>query len=315
MEKKELSGNPDDFIHCIWYCITGTRFEDIEEQTLLKLSQLYDDSKLPVMVVYTQAIIPEYYKTIEKDIKKIKNNIEFIPVIAEDMKLSDGKNIKSKNLDILISKSISKAKNAVSSSVFSAIRKIIKNDTYSKINNNFDKLKKNLDKYISSNNIQDFNEEKNYNNIFKNILFFDETNKDLKTESKDAIIDLVKTLNEKNDNIMNQCLYSYIKEKSEDLGKKLAELQTDVNNEKAGYLNVYKKSNEYSDEMGPVIKNSIFEKVKNIEFMNYIKLLPLKILGLLANHVKSKLISFMISNSPLNSINEIIKEQFNKIKL
>ena len=92
VEKKELSGNPDDFIHCIWYCITGTRFEDIEEQTLLKLSQLYDDSKLPVMVVYTQAIIPEYYKTIEKDIKKIKNNIEFIPVIAEDMKLSDGKN-------------------------------------------------------------------------------------------------------------------------------------------------------------------------------------------------------------------------------
>ena len=315
VEKKELSGNPDDFIHCIWYCITGTRFEDIEEQTLLKLSQLYDDSKLPVMVVYTQAIIPEYYKTIEKDIKKIKNNIEFIPVIADDMKLSDGKNIKSKNLDILISKSISKAKNAVSSSVFSAIRKIIKNDTYWKINNNFDKLKEKIHEYISSNSIQDFNEEKNYNNIFKNILFFDETNKDLKTESKDAIIDLVKTLNEKNNNIMNQCLYSYIKEKSEDLGKKLAELQTDVNNEKAGYLNVYKKSNEYSDEMGPVIKNSIFEKVKNIEFMNYIKLLPLKILGLLANHVKSKLISFMISNSPLNSINEIIKEQFNKIKL
>ena len=52
-----------------------------------------------------------------------------------------------------------------------------------------------------------------------------------------------------------------------------------------------------------------------IIYMNYIKLLPLKILGLLANHVKSKLISFMISNSPLNSINEIIKEQFNKIKL
>ena len=70
VEKKELSGNPDDFIHCIWYCITGTRFEDIEEQTLLKLSQLYDDSKLPVMVVYTQA-----KKEIDKEIKKEKKAI------------------------------------------------------------------------------------------------------------------------------------------------------------------------------------------------------------------------------------------------
>ena len=34
IEKRELDGNPDNFVHCIWYCITGTRFEDIEEKKL-----------------------------------------------------------------------------------------------------------------------------------------------------------------------------------------------------------------------------------------------------------------------------------------
>ena len=55
IEDRELDGNPDNFIHCIWYCITGTRFEDIEEKTLLTLTSIYDDLKLPIIVVYTQA--------------------------------------------------------------------------------------------------------------------------------------------------------------------------------------------------------------------------------------------------------------------
>ena len=75
IENLELNGNPDNYIHCIWYCITGTRFEDIEEETLLKLSSIYDDFKLPIIVVYTQAIIPNFYNAINKEINKINKNI------------------------------------------------------------------------------------------------------------------------------------------------------------------------------------------------------------------------------------------------
>ena len=106
IENLELNGNPDNYIHCIWYCITGTRFEDIEEKTLLKLSSIYDDYKLPIIVVYTQAIIPYYYNSINKEINKINKNIEFIPVIAKDMIISENKIVKSKNLDILLTKSV-----------------------------------------------------------------------------------------------------------------------------------------------------------------------------------------------------------------
>ena len=110
IENQELNGNPDNFIHCIWYCITGTRFEDIEEQTLLKLSSIYDDFKLPIIIVYTQAIVPIYYNAINKEIKKINKNFEFIPVVAKDIQLSEDKTIGSKNLDLLLQKSIEKSK-------------------------------------------------------------------------------------------------------------------------------------------------------------------------------------------------------------
>ena len=153
IEDQELKGNPDNYIHCIWYCITGTIFEDIEEETLLKLSSIYDDSKLPIIVVYTQAIIPAYYDAINKEINKIKQNIEYLPVLAQDMKLSDGTLIKSYNLDLLLYKSLEKSKNAVYSSVFSAIRKIVKNEIDLQIDTNINTIKNNINKRIIKNSI------------------------------------------------------------------------------------------------------------------------------------------------------------------
>ena len=44
------------------------------------------------------------------------------------MIISDNKIIKSKNLDILLTKSVEKSKNAVNSSVFSSLRKIVLNE-------------------------------------------------------------------------------------------------------------------------------------------------------------------------------------------
>ena len=92
------------------------------------MASIYDDSKLPIIVVYTQAIIPQYYNGINKDIIKNNKNLEFIPVVAKDIELSEGKIIKSYNLDKLLIVSLEKAKNAVSSSVYSAIKKMVKNE-------------------------------------------------------------------------------------------------------------------------------------------------------------------------------------------
>ena len=50
------SENPDLFIHCIWYCITGTRLEPIERDTLKELSKIYQSNSIPIIIVYTQAV-------------------------------------------------------------------------------------------------------------------------------------------------------------------------------------------------------------------------------------------------------------------
>ncbi len=109
----------------------------------------------------------------------------------------------------MISTSIEKAKNAVSSSVFSALRKIIKNDTNSQIENSLTTIKENLNEYISFNgnalSIFKFDEENNFYKIFKNILYGDRPEKDLKEETKQEIIELINRLKKKNDEIMDTC--------------------------------------------------------------------------------------------------------------
>ena len=41
IKEQEINGDPDKFVHCIWYCVTSTRFEDIEVENIKKLSSLY----------------------------------------------------------------------------------------------------------------------------------------------------------------------------------------------------------------------------------------------------------------------------------
>ena len=38
----------------IWYCVTGTKIEDIELNLIKKIRSLYKDDSLPVIIVYTQ---------------------------------------------------------------------------------------------------------------------------------------------------------------------------------------------------------------------------------------------------------------------
>ena len=43
----------DGFIHCIWYCLTGTKFNDDDKNAINQLLNLYDYDCLPIIIVYT----------------------------------------------------------------------------------------------------------------------------------------------------------------------------------------------------------------------------------------------------------------------
>ena len=313
IEKRELDGNPDNFVHCIWYCITGTRFEDIEEKTLNKLASIYDDSKLPIIVVYTQAIIPQYYNGINKDIIKNNKNLEFIPVLAKDIELSEGKIIKSYNLDKLLIVSLEKAKNAVSSSVYSAIKKMVKNEINIENEKNIAKAKNILGENfpVKSDDLSSIElyHEKRYDYIFKTLLFEQDSHKDLKEDSKTIIKDLVNKAKEKTKGIYGNCLSDFAGKKTEELIKKLLDLQVEVNERHNGNLKEYKNSEQFKEEIIPPILNSLIDLVQDYGMNS----LESKIIGLIAGKIQSNLFSIIDSDSTKNELNLKIKKQFQNI--
>ena len=314
IENQELNGNPDNFIHCIWYCITGTRFEDIEEQTLLKLSSIYDDFKLPIIVVYTQAIVPIYYNAINKEIKKINKNFEFIPVVAKDIQLSEDKTIGSNNLDVLLQKSIEKSKNAVHFSVFSALRKIVNNEIDLEINNGLEQSENilNENSMTKDDNLKNkYIGEDNYFKIFKNILFERGSKKDLKEKSKQIIKELITKLKEKNNEIIGKCLNDFANKNSQKYVNKLYDLQDQLNEGKRRYKNMNR--NKIEKEVVSFIGSSLFDLAMNIGLSNYKNLIPAKIIKLISGKVKNELISLITGYSTKNNLNKKIKNQFQKI--
>ena len=317
IENQELSGNPDNFIHCIWYCITGTRFEDIEEEALLKLSSIYDEFKLPIIVVYTQAIIPDYYNAISKEINKIHKNIEFIPVVAKDMIISDNKIVKSKNLDILLTKSVEKSQNAVNSSVFSALKKIVINE----IDNGSENIVNQSIKILNENppmknndNIKiEYFEEYIFEKIFKIILFGQESYRDLKEKSVTIIKDLIAKLNEKYKEIIKNCLKDSLKKNSNEYINKIYEVRDQIQEKKEIHFENHLKIEDLKNELVSNIKDSLFDLAMSTGIKNNKNLISIQLIKMISNNVKNELTSLINDDSTENSLNNKIKNQFQRI--
>jgi GTPase SAR1 family protein len=317
IENQEINGNPDNFIHCIWYCITGTRFEDIEEKTLLKLSSIYDQFKLPIIVVYTQAIIPDYYNAISKEINKISKNIEFIPVIAKDMIISENKIVQSKNLDILLTKSVEKSKNAVNSSVFSALRKIVINEidnaNKNSLNQSIKILNENLPMKKDDNIKIEYFEDYIFIKIFKIILFGQDSNKDLKEQSVTIIKDLIAKLNEKYKEIIKNCLKDSAEKKSNEYIDKIYEILEEIQKEKGIYLENHINIQNMKNKLVSNIQKSLIDLAMRIGIKNNKNLISIKLINLISDKVKNELTSLINDNSTENNLNNKIKNQFQRI--
>lgn len=81
------SNNPDKFIHCIWYCWTGTRLEENEIMLFKKLSKQYTLDTIPIIIVYTNAIDEEQTKKAKEYINnELKLDNDFIEILAQEKK-------------------------------------------------------------------------------------------------------------------------------------------------------------------------------------------------------------------------------------
>ena len=123
--KNNNSGDPDKYIHCIWFCVTGQRFQDIEEESVKKLINLYDDNSLPLIIVYTLYISDVIFNGMKKDIKeRIPKDIDILPVLAKDMQTKSGIE-KAIGKEELIKLSLDKFKKAIDHVSFSTVKNLV----------------------------------------------------------------------------------------------------------------------------------------------------------------------------------------------
>ena len=135
--KSQIETNdPDKFIHCIWYCWSGTRLEENEMNLFKKLSETYSLETIPIIIVYTRAIdLDEVEKAKNYILNENKLNNDFIDVVSKDTNVGEYI-VPSRNLDILKEISIKRAKEAIKSSCYEGIL----NEVKKKIKETLEKL-------------------------------------------------------------------------------------------------------------------------------------------------------------------------------
>lgn len=289
IKEKCEKNEPDNLIHCLLYCFTGTRFEREEGEILVKLRQTYEGKKLPIILVLTQDIgeedeedgedgFKQLYESINKIIEEkceqsLSNSpksISLIQILAKEKKLSKKITIPPKGLDILIEKCLEKGEYSSKYACLSAI----KFSGEKKIKENYLKIKKDIltekDRFLDK--LFDKNlEEKIFEDIIEKVFmtFSLMKNREYVMKSSFDIIKIaneriIKLILEKEDKIFRD----YIEQKSNLIATILMDEQTSIGKKyDFGFGNSIKDSNEFSYKISGILKS----KFKRMSKINAIK--------------------------------------------
>lgn len=263
----KLSQDNDGFIHCIWYCIEGTRFCNEDKERIKQLLEMYEYDCLPIIVVYTNALDEEQGNEVINRLKLFlgnnENNIEYVQILSREKNLRIGI-CKSFGLDELKRKTLEKIGKATKSSYYQSIKRKFMDLYEQKIYKKYKKIKDiilakvNLTQYHS---IESLNFKLYFLDIFNLIFFNDDLEQNNEIENLLSEIRINKNDNN-DDNIVNNLLLNnemnIINEENNNL---IEENEININNELMDYndfLNQIKQS--YIDEFN----SNFFQKFENI---------------------------------------------------
>ena len=215
IKSQEDNNDYNNIIHCIWYCISGTRFEESEIILLKKLKEVYNDNNIPIIVIYTKAVDIIMANTMLEYIKNLNIGISTIKLMAKEDLDPEGKTINPFGKDNLLNLTLKKCTEAFQGKMIYLItnsisidikRKIIEKNSshkieiFHKIQN--DSIKK-YDKILNDNKFQDY-----LKNILKMDIFylFDAYNDQNKIKKLKYTLDLLHQ-----SNMFSSATYSYEK--------------------------------------------------------------------------------------------------------
>ncbi len=75
IEKRLKNHNPNDLIHCIWYCFQGSNVQPSDKDFIESLLNIYTTYTIPIIFVHTQTYSKKQSKTCKMGIEKYLNEI------------------------------------------------------------------------------------------------------------------------------------------------------------------------------------------------------------------------------------------------
>ena len=268
INEASLNNDPDLFIHCIWYCISGNRFEKLESESISELMSIYDDDTLPIIIVYTEAYSEQSTEDVCVEVKDVLGNlmankekikeINIMPVVAKDKEIKSGKSctiIEKFGIKPLMDLSIKKIMAAVNSACFFSFKNKLKKDYENIVETKCTNIKNNtnnkVNEFLPGNkiaNINSLNSPIIKNHILKKLLEY----QTLTENSKTLVNKLIKNYQQFID---SECMNNL----SRFLSKCIAESIMEYKN-----ANIEKKEEDNEDD------TNIKEKL-NIYTMNYVE--------------------------------------------
>ena len=321
----------DEAIHCLWYCITGTRLQEEEYKVICNLRKIYKEKNIPIIIIYTQAIelqkIEDMKKFINQNLKSENNeeigekpeNIQFIPLLAKQTSITVGNNtisIPPYNLSRLIESTF----NSFEYSVDLVNKKCLIELVKEKIKNVYETKLQSCLEIIGNNLIN----EKNFNNMIESIYEAISLNK-FKTqffELKDTKDIILSYINEK---------YKFFKEEKErKILNDIMAIERDFclkNSSEEINIGSFMKSEKelkaiidkkIDDKNYEEFKSFYFNKISRIFFNYFAQELVNKLLDLFEDEIESEKMKTEIYNSIKicnDQISEGIRKLINELKI
>ena len=326
--------NINNFIHCIWYCVTGVRFEDVERDSLIELMKLYDDETLPIIIVYTKAFDDVESEKMLEEINKIcsthNRKINCVKIVAKKREIKSGNNkfvIKEHGMKELIQMTFEKIEKAVESAFFNSVKIRIRNDYNKKMKNIHKKLEIDV-----NNQINNFNDLpiKNLKTkdleiikfVIRILIFEEDVTKKLSENSEKLLIDFLtkfsKYVNEK----YQKYIENLVEQKCTELAIKYLQFQEISEKEKEQKNNNNNENNNFTKEIINHIQKeivnylniqSLFENEQNEnnkkdmnEWMGISK-------SEISNEIEGKIENIILKNSTKFIVNNFIEKISNSM--
>ena len=134
--------NYNNFIHCIWYCITNTRFEKSELDVLKKLKNSYkSEDIMPIIMVYTQTEDDDIADNMFKVIRKEQGEISCVKTIAKNIKIDENEYIETKGKEELLKETMDKCTKALKGKMINLMINKISKDLENDLKKIMNKIK------------------------------------------------------------------------------------------------------------------------------------------------------------------------------